>query len=97
MTPEPPQDDDKKEANSDSEYDEEDDEYQNQYTLIYPSHRNQESNYQKYLDHSQKCYEQFTGSYSKKKVEPKTPENDNKDRVNLKQTKSVQSPQKVFR
>lgn len=55
--------------NNESEEEEEEDEYQNQYRLIYPSERNTETYYQKFFDHSQKCYEQFTGSYSKKKAE----------------------------
>lgn len=43
--------------NNESEEEEDDDEYQNQYKLIYPSERNTESYYQKFFDHSQKCYE----------------------------------------
>lgn len=33
--------------------------------MIYPSSRNTEFEYEKYLAHSTKCYERFTGSYSK--------------------------------
>ena len=45
--------------------DEEQGEYENQYTLIYPSARNTENEYDKYLAYATKCYERFTGSYSK--------------------------------
>ena len=41
-------------------------EYVNQYTLIFPSSRNTQIDYDKYLDHSEKCYAKFTGSYSNK-------------------------------
>lgn len=43
----------------------------NRYRLIYPSKRNTEKEYEVYIDHAQKCYEQFTGSYSKKNREAK--------------------------
>jgi arsenate reductase-like glutaredoxin family protein len=33
--------------------------------LIFPSARNAQVDYDKFLDHSLKCYEKFTGSYSK--------------------------------
>ena len=45
-----------------------------QYTLIYPSFDHPESEYRKYLEHAQLCYEQFTGSYTKKKGEQNVPE-----------------------
>ena len=38
----------------------------NQFDLIYPSKRNPEENFVKFMDYAQRCYEQFTGSYSKK-------------------------------
>ena len=43
----------------------------NGYRLIFPSKRNTEEEYQEFMDHSQKCYEQFTGSYSRKNREEK--------------------------
>ena len=59
MKPEP--------ASEDSE--EEDKEYVNQYTLIFPSEKNTQIDYDKFLEHSLKCYEKFTGSYSKNTTE----------------------------
>jgi hypothetical protein len=54
-------------ASDDSE--EEETEYQNGYQLIFPSARNTQEEYDKYLEYSQKCYEKFTGSYSKNSKE----------------------------
>ena len=64
--------------------------------MIYPSDRNTEKYYQKFFDHSQKCYEQFTGSYSKKKdIKVNEPE---KEKFVIKpQPKVVQSPTKYGR
>jgi len=42
---------------SESDESEVNDEYTNQYSLIYPSYRNTEAEYNKYFLHSQKCYE----------------------------------------
>ena len=44
---------------------------QNQFLLIFPSKRNPLEQYQEFMDYSQKCYENFTGSYSKKNREEK--------------------------
>ena len=38
----------------------------NQFNLIFPSERNTEAEYQPFMDYAQQCYEQFTGSYSRK-------------------------------
>ena len=57
-----------------SESSEEEEGYVNQYTLIYPSYRNTEEEYAPYMDHAQMCYEQFTGSYSRKNREKKEEE-----------------------
>lgn len=64
----------KKKDESESEEENESDEeegYVNKYKQIYPSERNQEEEYDKYMAHAQKLYEQFTGSYSKKNREAK--------------------------
>ena len=53
-----------KEAASEASEEEERD-YENQYTLIFPSTRNPEYQYDEYLAYATKCYEKFTGSYSK--------------------------------
>ena len=57
-----------KEDDSDQSESEEESEpdYENQFQLIYPSYRNNEVEYEKYFQHSQKCYEQFTGANSLK-------------------------------
>lgn len=47
----------------------ESDENENQFAIIYPNERNKEEDYLPFLEHAQKLYEQFTGSYSKKKPE----------------------------
>ena len=44
-------------------------EYKNKYQLIYPSERNTETEYNKYMAYAQQLFEKFTGSYSKKKEE----------------------------
>ena len=48
---------------------ESDSEYVNQYSLIFPSTRNTQLDYDKYLEHSEKCYAKFTGSWSKNSKE----------------------------
>ena len=42
-------------------------EYVNQYTLIFPSERNPQQEYDKFFAHSEKCYAKFTGSWVKPK------------------------------
>jgi hypothetical protein len=37
--------------------------------LIFPSVKNTQLDYDKFLEHSLKCYEKFTGSYSKNSTE----------------------------
>ena len=41
----------------------------NQYRLIFPSKRNPEEDYAAYMEYAQKCYDQFTGNYSRKQRE----------------------------
>lgn len=43
----------------------------NQYRLIFPSKRNPEEDYAAYMEYSQKCYDRFTGNYSRKEREEK--------------------------
>lgn len=48
---------------------EEEPEYVNQYSLIFPSQRNPEADYEKFFAHSEKCYAKFTGSWGKQSKE----------------------------
>lgn len=43
----------------------------NQYRLIFPSKRNPEEDYSAFMEYAQKCYDQFTGNYSRKQREEK--------------------------
>ena len=61
-------------ADDKSESSDEQEGYVNKYTLIYPSHRNTEEEYAPYMDYAQMCYEQFTGSYSRKNREKREEE-----------------------
>jgi hypothetical protein len=66
----------KRDRDNDTESCSEDDEeekHHNQYRLIYPTEKNTEAYYEKFITHSQNLYEQFTGSYSKKKTEETNP------------------------
>jgi hypothetical protein len=67
----------------------------NGFRLIFPSKRNTEEEYQEFMDHSQKCYEQFTGSYSRKNREEK--EAKAKPQVNRFVIKTVVSPYKQLK
>lgn len=62
---------DAEDEESSQDDDEENPKNKNKYRLIYPSKRNTEEEYNVYIDHAQMCYEQFTGSYSKKNREAK--------------------------
>lgn len=64
----------KEQEHSDSGSEQEaDEQYHNQYKLIYPTDAHPEFEYQKYMMYAKRLYEQFTGSYSKKKTEEQPP------------------------
>lgn len=66
------------ESESSEEEKESEEEYHNQFTLIYPADRNPQEKYERYIEHAKRLYEQFTGSYSKKKTEETNPKIPNK-------------------
>ena len=65
---------DESDSCGDEDGDENEKEDTNQFKLIYPSERNTEFDYFMYLKHAHRLYEQFTGSYSKKRTVETTPE-----------------------
>jgi hypothetical protein len=73
----------------------------NQYRLIFPSKRNPEEDYAAYMEYAQKCYDQFTGNYSRKQREEKAAarlaelEKERLEKAALaRQRRTIASPQK---